>query len=446
MAQSKPKDKSNNGRPAIPRLLSRDGVILTGSAASLLPRLPAESVQATITSPPYYRQKDYGRKGQIGWEDSVSEYIRRVVEVLKEVLRVTSPTGCCFVVVGDSFVGKSLQLVPHRLAIAAADAGWTVRNDLIWVKPDAAPDGAADRWRYAHEHVLFLTKKPRGYKFNADAIRVPHSPVTIRRWGNGQKYGGPKAKVEAGPNGQRFKLGKTFRLNGNGALPRDVLEFATARSRLDHFATFPESLVERLVLATTDKGDVVLDPFAGTATTGAVAVESGRRFVGIELNPGYAALGREKQIGEGGIRTPGTSVTPYDGLANRCFQPLSHLSRRSRSTAAFINRPTRPILAGPFREANRLGVIRSPFNTAARRLACVRVQYCGEGISPADPSAARRCHKRGCDTASQNYPPNGASDRSASRAARLPASPSVMVCDPFSRMPTRSRVGHCRDR
>lgn len=278
----------------ISQVLSRNGVILTGSAGMLLPQLPADSVQTTITSPPYFRQKDYGRKGQIGWEDSVGDYVRSVTDVLKEVLRLTSPTGCCFVVVGDSFVGKSLQLVPHRLAIAAADAGWTVRNDLIWAKSDAAPDGAADRWRYAHEHVLFLTKNPRGYKFNSDAIRVPHSPVTIRRWGDGQKYGGRKAKAEAGPNGQRFKRGKTFKLNGNGALPRDVLEFATARSRLDHFATFPESLVERLVLATTDAGDVVLDPFAGTSTTGAVAMKHARRYLGIELNSEYVRIGQER--------------------------------------------------------------------------------------------------------------------------------------------------------
>lgn len=294
MARLKRKDKRMTERPVLTQLLSQNSVMLTGSVGTLLGRIPTESVQATITSPPYYRQKDYGRKGQIGWEKSVSEYVRRLSQVLKEVLRVTSPTGCCFVIIGDSFIGKSLQLIPHRLAIAAADAGWIVRNDLIWAKSDAAPDGAADRWRYAHEHVLFLAKNARGYKFNADAIRVPHSPVTIRRWGNGQKYGGPKAKAEAGPNGQRFKLGKTFRLNGNGALPRDVLEFATARSRLAHFATFPESLVELLVLATTTKSDVVFDPFAGTATTGAVAVEHGRRFVGIELNPDYAALGRKR--------------------------------------------------------------------------------------------------------------------------------------------------------
>lgn len=165
----------------------------------------------------------------------------------------------------------------------------------MWVKkPDAAPDGAGDRWRFSHEHVLFLTKAARGYKFRADAIRVPYSPQTVRRWSAGQRYGGGKAGDEAGPRGQRFKRGKTFRLNDKGTLPTDVIGCATARSRLDHFATFPLELVEKFVLATTDPGDLVFDPFAGTATTGVAALRNGRRFAGIELNPAYAGIARDR--------------------------------------------------------------------------------------------------------------------------------------------------------
>lgn len=290
MAQLKPKSKGRDGHLDVSQLIAMSSVMLKGASEEVLPGLPADCVQTTITSPPYYRQKDYGRNGQIGWEKSVAAYVKKLAGILTEIHRVTLPSGSCFIVIGDTFVGKSLQLVPQRLALAAADAGWTIRNDLIWAKSDAAPDGAADRWRFSHEHVLFLTKKPRNYKFNDDAIRVPHSPVTKRRWGNGQRYGGSKAAGEAGPASQRFKRGKTFHLNERGALPRDVLEFSTARSKLDHFATFPPGLVEKLLLATTDEGDLVLDPFAGTATTGEVAARHGRRFLGIELNARYARL------------------------------------------------------------------------------------------------------------------------------------------------------------
>ena len=105
---------------------------------------------------------------------SVDEYVQTLKHIFAETLRVTSPSGSCFFVVGDTYMNKSLQLVPQRLAIAACESGWTLRNDLIWAKSDAAPDGATHRWRFSHEHILFLTKQPRGYKFRADAIRVPY--------------------------------------------------------------------------------------------------------------------------------------------------------------------------------------------------------------------------------------------------------------------------------
>lgn len=271
-----------------------DPLILDGSVEKKLSAVPDACVQTTVTSPPYYRQKDYDSEGQLGWEPTVGDYVAKMTWIFQELWRVTKASGSCFFVVGDTYANKGLQLVPQRLAIAACDVGWTIRNDLIWAKTDAAPDGAADRWRFSHEHVLFMTRAARGYKFNADEIRVPYSPVTLRRWANGQQYGGDKSRKESGPKGQRFKRGKTFTLHARGTIPRDVVECATARSRLDHFATFPLELIEQFVLATTDEHDLVFDPFAGTATSGVAAVRNSRRFLGIELNRQYAKLGRER--------------------------------------------------------------------------------------------------------------------------------------------------------
>jgi DNA modification methylase len=278
-----------------PKTISLDvPTIIEGSVERKLPTLPSACVQTTVTSPPYYRQKDYHSKEQFGWEATVVDYVSKMRKLFEELWRVTNATGSCFFVVGDTYSNKALQLVPQRLAIAAQDAGWTIRNDIIWAKSDAAPDGAADRWRFSHEHILFMTKLPRGYKFNADEIRVPYSPVTLRRWANGQQYGGTKAQDEAGPTGQRFKRGKTFKLHAKGTMPRDVVECATARSRLNHFATFPLELIEQFILATTDENDLVFDPFAGTATSGVAAIRSNRRFLGIELNADYAKMGRSR--------------------------------------------------------------------------------------------------------------------------------------------------------
>jgi DNA modification methylase len=264
--------------------------LIRGDAFEVLPRLPSCCINTTVTSPPYFRQKHYGSERQLGWEPRVKEYIDKLACVFAELFRLTQDDGVCFVIIGDSYADRSLQLVPQRAAIAAADCGWTLRNDLVWAKTDAAPGSGADRWRFTHEHILFLTKRPRGYKFHADTLRVPYSDRTVRRWGNGQTYGGVKARSKADARGQRFARGKAFRLNPAGTLPPDVLSHPTARSHLLHYATFPIELIERFVLATTHAGDVVFDPFSGTSTTGVAAIRHRRTYLGVELSASYRRM------------------------------------------------------------------------------------------------------------------------------------------------------------
>ncbi len=256
----------------------------------ILRTIPRNSVDLTITSPPYFQLKDYGHIDQIGWAQSKAAYLKAMKEVLTLLLDVTCPTGSCFVVIGDTYKNKCLQLIPHELSLAARDAGWCVRNDIIWNKLDAPPDRATDRWRNTHEHILFLTKHPKNYVFNIDSIRVPYSDATVRRWGKGQKYGGAKATTAADSKGQRFRRGKSFCLNPLGTVPSDVIDLPTSRSKEFHYATFPPKLIERLILATTKAGDQVLDPFAGTGTTGIVAIQHQRRFTGIEIVDRFAEI------------------------------------------------------------------------------------------------------------------------------------------------------------
>jgi site-specific DNA-methyltransferase (adenine-specific) len=252
--------------------------------------VPNSHVALTVTSPPYYRHRDYGVRGQIGREATLDLYLCEITSVLRETLRVTDDAGSCFFVVGDSYLNRRLLLVPHRIALAAADVGWTVRNDLIWHKKDPAPESPRDRWRSGHEHILFLTKQPKGYRFNPNAIRVPHAPATLRRWGGGQVYDGAKSRDRGSELDSRMRHGKSFSLNPKGCLPIDVWSLACANASARHYATFPESLVERMILACSRPGDLVLDPFVGSGTTCAVALRLGRRCLGIELNPEYAAI------------------------------------------------------------------------------------------------------------------------------------------------------------
>lgn len=264
--------------------------IICGDAVEVLQRQPPACVALTVTSPPYYLHRDYGIQGQIGQESTLQGYLDRIGSVLEEVLRVTDDQGSCFVVIGDTYRDRQLLLIPHRIGILASDIGWTVRNDVIWHKTSPPPESPRNRWRSGHEHVLFLSKRPSGYRFNADSVRVPYSAATLRRWGSNQSYGGPKSKGRRSPKDSRMRDGQTFRLNPLGCLPTDVWSCAGANTSAGHYAAFPKQLVHRIVEACSFPGDLVLDPFAGSGTTCGVASSLGRRSLGIDLKPEYAVM------------------------------------------------------------------------------------------------------------------------------------------------------------
>jgi len=266
--------------------------VICGDAAETLSTFPSSSVALTITSPPYYRQRDYGVVRQIGQERSLAGYLDRIGQVLGELLRVTDDAGSCFFVVGDTYADRRLLMVPHRIGLLADDLGWTVRNDLIWRKSSPAPESPRNRWRSGHEHVFFLTKRPSGYRFNADSLRAPHAEATLRRWGAGQAYGGPKSKNRRRPNDSRMRDGQVFTLNPKGCLPTDVWSIPSANTTAGHYAAFPSQMVKPLVEACSLPGELVLDPFAGSGTTCVVAAELGRGCLGVELNPEYAEMAR----------------------------------------------------------------------------------------------------------------------------------------------------------
>jgi site-specific DNA-methyltransferase (cytosine-N4-specific) len=218
-------------------------------------------------------------RGNYGFEPTVGLYVSHTVEILREIRRVLSPEGVLFWNVGDSYVNKSLALVPDRVAVAAQDDGWFVRSEIIWVKPDAMPRSVKDRPTDAHERILMFTKSPR-YYWNPDALREP-----------------AKTK-DCAADGKR-----------NG---RNVWDMCVSRFKGAHFATFPEELPRRCILAASRPGDVVMDIFAGSATTGKVAMELGRRSVLLDIN----------YTGEGG----------YDELARQRFQKvLDPIRRRHKS-------------------------------------------------------------------------------------------------------------------
>lgn len=308
------------------RTLSSIDTVHHCDALTLLNAMPANSVNCVVTSPPYFGLRDYGVVGQIGLEPTPQEYIARLVNVFRGVMRVLRDDGVIWVNMGDSYANdekwggstggkhvsnlhgnsgigrakretgiapKNLLGMPWRLAFALQDDGWILRSDVIWSKPNPMPESVTDRPTKAHEYVFLLSKGER-YFYDADAIREESAPSSIER----SKYNGiatdrPKA-AKGVEEGVWCGLPGTAKMYGQGRNRRTVWTVATEPTPFAHFATFPQKLIEPMILAGCPVGGITLDPFMGSGTTALVARRLGRHYVGSELNEDYVALARER--------------------------------------------------------------------------------------------------------------------------------------------------------
>jgi site-specific DNA-methyltransferase (adenine-specific) len=262
-----------------------DSGVLIGDSNRLLKRFPPRVFQTTVTSPPYWALRDYNIDGQIGLQASLDDYIQSLVEVFTEVRRVTREDGTLWLNIGDSFTSggrtwrapdkknpvramgsrpptpkglkpKDLVGVPWRLAFALQAAGWYLRADIIWNKPNCQPESVRDRPTRSHEYVFLFSKSER-YIYDGQRVR--------------------------GPNGRNL---------------RTVWDINTYPLPDAHFATFPPSLVEPCIELASKPGDLVLDPFMGSGTTAIVAIQKRRRAIGIELNPEYVNIAEKRLNGK----------------------------------------------------------------------------------------------------------------------------------------------------
>jgi DNA modification methylase len=319
-------------------------VIHEGDCRDVLRSLPASSVQTCITSPPYFGLRDYGSEDQIGLEPTPDEFVQALVSVFREVRRVLRDDGTVWLNLGDSYATaqssdgrspderakastlgpkrnglggdnaghrsvsfeprprlhgcktKDLLGIPWTVAFALRADGWYLRSDIIWSKPNPMPESVTDRPTKAHEYLFLLSKSAR-YFYDADAIREAHQDKQgLERFAtSGGSTNGYEPDHQGWVEGGGFKMAPGAReYNPSGRNRRSVWTVATQPYAGAHFATFPPKLIEPCILAGSAPGDVVLDPFAGAGTTGVVASWHGREFIGIELNPEYAAMARER--------------------------------------------------------------------------------------------------------------------------------------------------------
>jgi len=307
--------------------------ILVGDAVERLRELGDGSVRTCVTSPPYWGLRDYGNYGQLGLEATPQEFVENLCKVFDEVWRVLADDGTLWVNLGDSYANngaktqpqrdnnggfggspvtrnqpylnasggferpetiggsikpKDLVGIPWRFAFAMQDRGWYLRQDIIWAKPNPMPESVTDRCTKSHEYIFLLTKNPK-YFFDNEAIRENASVSNVGhiRFG-GNKYGDSDDPKHA------TKSGNVYEADGKRN-KRSVWNVSTRGYKEAHFAVYPPELITPCILAGSAVGETVLDPFSGSGTTGEVALTHGRDYIGIELNPEYAALS-EKRI------------------------------------------------------------------------------------------------------------------------------------------------------
>ena len=312
--------------------------VIFGDCRDTMRDLKAQGVrvQCCVTSPPYFGLRDYGHPGQIGLEKTPAEYVAALVEVFEGVRELLADDGVLWLNLGDSYAGggggnysksekqtphgehitnvrnkpgwldaagmkpKDLMGMPWRVALALQAAGWYLRQDIIWHKPNPMPESVTDRCTKSHEYLFLLTKSER-YYFDADAIKEDAVGQNLHDL-TGPGYAAPgqapntgnrkalRTDIESRHRSQ-IKGGQSLQAEPDGRRNRrSVWTVPTQPYAGAHFAVFPAALIEPCVLAGSRPGDVVLDPFMGSGTTAQVAQALGRQWIGCELNTEYAPL------------------------------------------------------------------------------------------------------------------------------------------------------------
>jgi len=273
--------------------------ILHGDAQAVLKRWPGELVDCIVTSPPYWKQRDYrGEAGQIGQEATAAEYVTRLASLFAECRRVLKSTGTLWLVIGDKYDDGAQLGLPWRVALALIDEGWILRADCIWHKPNAMPSSTKSRPTTDHEYVFFFTKSP-DYYYDADAVREPHvtfSEQSRMRGGRGH-FGRRGGTPESGKNGGDNNLhdgrwDQAFHPLGRNK--RTVWSIPLSKFKGAHFAVFPESLVETCIQAGCPARGLVLDPFVGSGTVPLVARRLGRVYLGIDCVAEYCEMASQR--------------------------------------------------------------------------------------------------------------------------------------------------------
>lgn len=307
--------------------------IYQGTCLEVIKTFPDESIDCVITSPPYWQLRDYGWSEQWGLEPTYQLYLEHLWSLMDEVYRVLKPQGTVWINLGDTYStqsgtnaalargkkydnestyltnrgesellikdkslpSKCLMLIPHRFAIGCIDRGWIVRNDIIWAKRNGMPESVTDRFSKKHEYIFFMAKNEK-YYFDLDGIRDRYKEISVNRLNSGWNGNTDRGFVNGSQNHiNKFMNDDTLKQAAieRGKNPGSVSDFwdiTTKGNNDEHYAAYNDELIGKPIVAGCPKDGIILDPFAGTATTGCRALELGRKFIGIEGNEKYVEI------------------------------------------------------------------------------------------------------------------------------------------------------------
>jgi DNA modification methylase len=338
--------------PSWPDLLERGPVLVEGRTRDVLATMPDSTVDAAMTSPPYWAVRRYNGGSSLGEERTPEEFVEHLVDELAELPRVLKPAGSLWLNIGDTYRGKNLAGVPWRVAFRLQEEGWLLRNAVVWDKVKGNPDNSKDKLRNLYEFVFHFVRS-KNYFYDADAIRNPPAPPRVvngrvitptgvsginyrrqiersRALSLEEKAAALKALEEALNKVRHGELsdfrmiirgqqrtthseseevsGRAAEINQRGfcvlpyhprgSKPGDVWHIIPEDDwRVDsHAAVFPQDLCRIPILATCPENGVFLDPFAGTGTALTVAAACGRRAVGIDMSSDYLDVA-ERRLG-----------------------------------------------------------------------------------------------------------------------------------------------------
>lgn len=291
--------------------------LLCGNALEVIQQLPEKSVDLIVTSPPYFKLRDYKHLKQYGNEAKSADYIGNLYEVFRDCGRVIKDTGAIWINISDTTIKGEMQNIPERINhFMTIPLNYRKRKTIIWQKPSVLPQGNKNfttdfeyfyYYTRSKKHVWHCQYEPMLYKYKSleynghetkdyKSHGAQEPSKTKRKILEGYKkqkikYGGNKTSKEVGG----LYSGKVYVPNAEGMrVKRSVWKIPVKPFKGAHFATFPPDLVTTPILACTNEGDTVLDPFMGSGTVGLVCQKLNRRFIGIDINPDYVEMARNR--------------------------------------------------------------------------------------------------------------------------------------------------------